>query len=239
MAVIKPADRGAGVGEAIPLHLGDLARQGERIKAIAAAQAEAIIAGARAEAERLLAGGREVGRVEGLAQGREEGLRRGAEEGRAAALDERRAAMEVIEKAWASALGEFNARRDDLVLRGEQDVVRLAMGIARRVVKRALAHDPTLVLEQVRAALALVVTPTRVVLSVHPADEALVRDALPSLAAAIGASAHVDLDADAAVSRGGCVVRTPGGRIDATIEAQLDRLAEALVDAPGAGGTGG
>ena len=44
------------------------------------------------------------------------------------------------------------------------------------------------------------------------------------------AAAHVIVEADSSVSRGGCIVESPFGFVDATIDAQFQELARALLD---------
>jgi len=47
----------------------------------------------------------------------------------------------------------------------------------------------------------------------------------------LGVCEHADLREDVAVGRGGCVVRSARGSIDATIETQLERIAATLLPA--------
>ena len=63
----------------------------------------------------------------------------------------------------------------------------------------------------------------------HPRDRAAIEQILPEISAALGQSVHVHLHEDAAIGRGGCVVATINGHVDATIAMQLDRLAAALL----------
>jgi flagellar biosynthesis/type III secretory pathway protein FliH len=68
-------------------------------------------------------------------------------------------------------------------------------------------------------------------LRVHPDDLAALAAARPAWLAELGVQADVALVADPAVGRGGCIVETPAGRIDARLETQLDALERALRDA--------
>jgi flagellar biosynthesis/type III secretory pathway protein FliH len=61
---------------------------------------------------------------------------------------------------------------------------------------------------------------------VHPDDFELVRDAAEDLANRVGGIHRIDVVAERRIDRGGCVVRTVEGEIDAGIGAQLDRAAE-------------
>lgn len=232
MALIRKSVAETLSREAIVLDLGDLVRQGEQIKARARAEADRILAEAQAERQRLIADAAEVGRQEGFARGVEEGRKQGEAAGRDAALGEWREKLIALESGWTQALAAFESERERMLLEAKQDIVELAATVARLVTKRAVTLDPGSVADQVAAVLALLTRPTRVVLAVNPADAPIVREALPSLAQRFTAAAHVEIATDEQVSRGGCIARTAGGTIDATIDTQLERIAEALLPGP-------
>src|ERR1700752_854723 len=102
--------------EAIVLDLGDLAAQGELLKAQARAEAERIIAEAQAERNRLIAGAVEEGRKQGIAQGVQEGGVQGEAAGKQAALVEFRERLTKLEAAWVASLAAFESDRDTLIL---------------------------------------------------------------------------------------------------------------------------
>ncbi|HYF14953.1 MAG TPA: FliH/SctL family protein [Phycisphaerales bacterium] len=232
MAVIRQHDAQRLADRALMLDLGDLKRQGEAILARAREQGEAIVAGARRERERIGAEHFEQARREGLEAGRKQGLEEGRRAGHEAGLAERREAVAALEKAWAEALKGFEARRVEMHQQAREDVLRLAVVLAERVVKRALETDPSLVVDQVGSVIGLIGRPTRLRVHVHPDDKPLVREALPGLCAAVGGMSNVELLADPLLARGSCVVRTEGGgEVDASIAAQLDRIAAALLPA--------
>lgn len=230
MAVIKKSDAAGSARDAVVLDLGDIARQAEMLRRRAREQAEAIVAEARAEHDRLVSSGYAEGHAAGKSAGYAEGVARGEEEGRQRATRDARVKLDEIEKAWTEALDDFADRRHHLLVESKESVIRLALAIAERVIHRAVAADERIALAQVEHALKLIGRPTRVAVLVHPEDGAMVRRALPSISARLGAIEHVVCEEDASVTRGGCVVRTAeGGEIDASLETQIQRIAQTLV----------
>lgn len=230
MAMIRQADARTLARDAVPLDLGDLARQGEALVAAARAEAARLVALGRAERDRLVAGAAEQGRREGFAQGLEEGRRAGREEGRAAALEESRARLSELDAAWTRALEEFSGVRDRLLSEARRDVLELAIRLAGMVTKRAIAAEPASVADQLEAVLGVLARPTRLVIEVNPDDLPLVMEALPTLAERYRLATHVETVGEASLSRGSVVARLPsGGSIDATIETQLERIAASLL----------
>ncbi len=115
--------------------------------------------------------------------------------------------MDMLQQAMASALADA------------------ATALARQVVRGELATHPqqvALVAREARETLLL--SARHVTVRVHPDDQPLVAQGAEEVLAARGAR----LVADAAVTRGGCVVESDIGIIDASIESRWRRAAAAL-----------
>jgi flagellar assembly protein FliH len=236
MAVIKRADAETMTRQAIVLDLGDLARQGERMRQEAASDAQKIRLEAEAHRRKLIRGAEDEGRKEGLARGLAEGREQGREEGRAQALAEMQERLATLEAAWAAGLDELNAARGALLASARTEALRLALDIAERITRRQVEIDPGAVEGPIAAALELISVGTRAVVCVHPEDEAAAKEALPKLSARLDAAQHAEVRAEASIARGGCVVRTPGGAVvDADIETQIARVVGALRAGAGIG----
>jgi flagellar assembly protein FliH len=234
MPIVKNTHAARIARDAVVLDLGDLRRQTELIIANAQREAERIIHHGRDEARRLIAEADRIGHEQGLARGRDEGRAAGLEEGRATAVEQMRTQLDGLVDRWASTLGGFDADRQRLMLEAQQDVLALSLAMGRKIVHRVPAIDPTVVQDQVREAIAIVLEPSAVTIAVHPDDRTLVQQVIPELTASLPSGAHVSLVDDASIERGGCVVRTGRGVIDARLDVQLDRVVEALL--PGAAG---
>jgi flagellar assembly protein FliH len=235
MPVLRDNHAGRSGMTAIAMYLGDLRGQGDRLVAAARAEADRILADARAERERLVATARDEGHAAGFAQGLAQGVEEGRRQGHAQALSQASPRLTAIAAAWEQALQRHAQSHDRLLDDARGELLDLALQIARRVVRRAVDTDPAAVLPQVHAVLAQMGRATRAVIHVHPDDEALVREALPGVVAALGSAPAHDLRADPSVEPGSCRLTTPaGGHIDASISIQLDRIAQAIVPDRGA-----
>jgi flagellar biosynthesis/type III secretory pathway protein FliH len=173
------------------------------------AAARAIIDSAHAEAAGLRARAVEDGRAEGIRLGREE------------ASAELAPAVSALEQALAEARAVRGAMLDE----GEARAAQFAVAIAEKVVAGALEVEPERVVDVVRGALRGLLDGDRIVVCVHPDDVELVR------AAGLGSpEAHIEVHAERRVDRGGALVRTAVGEVDARIESKLDAV-RALVAA--------
>jgi flagellar assembly protein FliH len=99
---------------------------------------------------------------------------------------------------------------------------------AEQALAAAVAVDPERVLSVVRGALRRIVERERVNVLVSPDDLEMVREHLAGVIAELGGVEHCEVQAERRVPRGGAVVRTAEGEVDATLETKLERASEVL-----------
>jgi flagellar assembly protein FliH len=180
-------------------------------------EADAVMeAMARAEAD--AAAIREAARAEGFAAGQAEAI----------------AALEPALAALQQAAAAVQADRVAAAARLERQAVELALMLAEKVLAGAIAVEPERVVESVRGALRGLVERERITVLVHPDDLELVRETMDGVRATLGGIEHCEVQAERRVARGGCVVRTPDGDIDARVETKLQRAREVVEQALGA-----
>jgi flagellar biosynthesis/type III secretory pathway protein FliH len=168
----------------------------------------------------------------------EEEMRRACREaeeaGREAARSEFERMRADLEAETRSAVGVFTGAAS--ALQGErvavleesaQQVVDLALRLARAVVRARIEADPGAVLPLVRELLQRAAAAGSLTIRLSPRDHAHLTanaDSLPGIAGTEG----LRLRADAAVPPGGCVLETEAGKLDARVETQWERIEEAL-----------
>lgn len=172
-----------------------------------------------------LASAREEARLEGHAAGLAEGRAAGLAEGRAAGFDEGRgqAAQEKTQlQQIASSFGCAVAQAEQ---RMAEELLDLALDLAKAMLKSAFAVRPELVLPIVGEAVRYLPSLQQpALLFLHPDDAALVKDQMGN---ELG-NAGWHLVEDAHLERGGCRVETASNQIDASTPTRWQRLAGAL-----------
>ncbi len=166
-----------------------------------------------------------------LASIEREAFAKGYEQGERAGLEAGSARTEAMLRQLTQTIEELAHLRKAMIRQTEEQMVRLALAMAKRVVRREIALDKDFALAMARVALDRLGERTSTSIRLHPDD----------FAVAAGrqveewAGAHVSVVSDAAVTRGGCVVESDLGMVDGTIEAQFDEIARAvLVPGPSA-----
>jgi flagellar assembly protein FliH len=152
-----------------------------------------------------------------FAKGYAQGERAGAEAAATRAEGMLRRLSQTIE--------ELVALRAEIVRRTERQTVQLILAIAERVVQREVTLDRHLLVGMARAALDRLGDQGTATIRLHPDDYNVICAGRPS-----PDEGPVRVVPDAVVTRGGCLVQSDFGFIDAAPEAQFRELAQALFD---------
>ena len=129
--------------------------------------------------------------------------------------------------AIVNAVADFRRERTDYYQKIEEEAVRLALSIARKVLHREAQVDPLLLMGIVRVALGRIEGATGVALAVHPEKAA---DWRRFLASAMEAARVPDVVEDAAMALDECELRTSMGVAALGLEVQLKEIERGLMD---------
>lgn len=166
--------------------------------------------------------GKEEGLQQGIPQGRQQGLEEGYAEGFAKGTqqgyEEKIHLLQTQAQAFSElleALGEPFKKLDEEV---EQELVKLAIGIATQIIRREIKINPGQVVAAAREAISVLpLASQKITIHLHPEDADLVRSAL-SLE---DVSTSWSIFEDPLITRGGCQIDTEVSHVDATIEHRL------------------
>lgn len=153
---------------------------------------------------------------------REEGRRTGEMEARQRLEERQRLEWERL----ARSVEEVASHKARLRRETEAEVVRLAVNVARRILRRELTVDPGAVEGLVKAALERVSAREITKVRVAPAGRAL----LEQMLARIGPAVAIALEADTTLEGGGILIETPRGTLDASVEGQLAEIERGFAD---------
>jgi flagellar assembly protein FliH len=156
--------------------------------------------------------------AEARQSGFQEGLRRGRDEA-AAAVDQTLARM-------AETLRELALMKRKVRNEAEQELVKLSLAIARRILYRELSTDPESIHGIVHAALQKLQNREIVRVRVYPAAAAAVRAAFER----VTSSAAVEIVADTGLETGAILFETALGDLDASVETQLQEIQRGFAD---------
>jgi flagellar assembly protein FliH len=149
---------------------------------------------------------------------------RGYADGERAGIAATEARVEEVVARLAATIEEIAGLRTGVMRRAERDLVRLAIAMAERVLRREVDIDRELLVVMARVAIDRLGENGTATIHLHPSDHDAV---VARRSTELGPS--VELVADPAVPRCGCLVRSPFGTIDVGIESQVRELSRALL----------
>jgi flagellar assembly protein FliH len=150
----------------------------------------------------------------------------GYHKGELAGLEQAKAVLDPVADQLARTAADLAQTRRKLRREAEDDVVKLSLAIARRILHRELSIDPDAILGVVKAALHQLEGREIDRLRVSPEDAEVVRRHLESA----GAPQRFEIAPDARLGRGCAVFETARGNMDASIDTQLEEIQRGLVD---------
>jgi flagellar assembly protein FliH len=162
--------------------------------------------------------------------GRERGVQEGRQAEREAQAASQAAAEQERARQSAVLLESFAQERERYLQAVEHEVVKLALAVAARILRREAQMDPLLLTGAVRVALGQLSSSTQVRLRVPPAELNLWTEAmalLPNLAMKPVVMAGEEM------RLGDCVLETELGSVDLGIRAQLGEIERGFFDRAG------
>jgi flagellar assembly protein FliH len=141
------------------------------------------------------------------------------------------AAHEAMREPFARALTSFQQAAEAIlhlrtqVLRlAEEDVITLAFHFARKVIHQEALNNREVLSTTLRHALDRLIDRDNIVVRVSPADLQQALELQADLLNIFGGIKALTIQADATIGRGGCVVESTFGEIDARLEAQIEEI---------------
>ena len=192
----------------------DAESEAENIVARAKSEAAQIIADAEAERDRL----RNEAETNGFEQGHKEGYEKGSAE------------VERLVDRMHRILEAVMQRREEILADTESQIVELVILMARKVIKILSENQKNVVMANTLAALKKVKTRGEVTLRVNLEDVKLTSEHAQEFIAHVENIKGITVLEDSSVERGGCIVETDFGAIDARISSQLQELENKILE---------
>jgi len=193
-------------------------READEAAQKAIAEAERRVSELEAQAgARLEVAEREAAK-KGAAAGREEGFREG------------RAEVERLVNRLHLILDRAMEKRSEILEQAEVQVVELVLLVAKKVVKVISENQKSVVIQNISQALRKLKTKADVVVRVNIADLELATEHIKDFVALAENARKMTIVEDTTVDKGGCVIETDFGEIDARISSQLSELEDRILE---------
>ena len=146
--------------------------------------------------------------------------------GEASAMQRAQQKLDPVLKSFNAVIAELATMRKRTRAEAEEDAMRLAIAIARRVLYRELSTDPEAILGLVKAAFEKLNARETHRLRLSPSDAALVGEQRAKLQMPPG----LEIVADRSLTVGSAIFETSRGDLDASVDTQLAEIDRGLTD---------
>lgn len=199
--------------------------QAQVIKADAEKEAQDIVNKAQAEAHEIIAKAHsEENEI------RDSAYRKGYDEGQKSGYNDGQSELNrLIERVHKIVESVMN-RREEILRDTEQQIVDLVILMTRKIVKIISENQKGVVLSNVLSALKKVKTRCSVIIRVNIEDLKLTSEHTGEFIKRVEAVQGITVIEDSSVDKGGCVVETDFGAIDARIASQLGELENKILE---------
>ncbi len=156
-------------------------------------------------------------------EGREKGHAEGFEQGENQAREECGPVLESAQN-LIQTLSEF---RRNMYPKVEREMIEMVLALVKKIIHVELSTKEENVQEMIRLAVQSVLDKESMTIQVHPKDKEYAEKFRPELAALFGEIKNVTFEENPGIERGGCVVESNFGTVDARmdqLEAQIDKL---------------
>ncbi len=194
-------------------------------------KAEEIIRKARAEAKKLIEETKLYSQS-AFSQAERDGFVKGKEDGFEAGREE----MSNVIKEAKNVLDQAFKERELLFRSIEPEVAKLAIRIAEKIIQTQVDTNEDIVINMIRGSLEKVKQRDEVIIKVNQADYDYAKERKDIFARMVEGLKNMDIVVDPGVEKGGCIIETNLGNVDARISTQIHTLELAFEQVEKGGG---
>ncbi len=158
-------------------------------------------------------------------------VRRATEEGNKQRQDGHEAGYQEGLAQVTELLVKARLEQEQLLKNANKDLMDLAFRIAEKIIGKQLEMEPKTILSVVNQALQNVRQSKQITIRVHPDDAKILKRDPDQLQETLGRQRIIDVMEDKKVHRGGCIIESEIGTVEAQLHTQLERLKKVLLHA--------
>jgi flagellar assembly protein FliH len=199
--------------------------QAQKIRQDAEDEAQKIIAEAKATAAEL-----ESDIKQRVTQTEREAYERGYTEGHQKGYDEGKAEVARLIERLHTILTRAIDKRNEIIEESETQIINLVLLIVKKVIKVISENQKNVVINNVVQALRKLKSRGDVVIRVNLADLELTSEHVKDFMKMVENVKSITVLEDSSVDRGGCIIETDFGQIDARVSSQLHEIEEKILE---------
>jgi len=132
-------------------------------------------------------------------------------------------------RSLAESVAALDGMRERLIRESEDDLLRLSIMVAKRIIQQELSQDRRILAQFVAEATREIMDQEEIVICLNPDDCRVVSANRHLYLGGVGEKRQLTIKPDASIDAGGCVVDSPIGLVDARVDSQLAEIFKRLM----------
>jgi len=156
--------------------------------------------------------------TQGFNNGKEAGIKEGKDE------------IRPLIDNFLSISKKISDEKELVIQEAEKEVITLCYLIAKKIIKKELEKDDKIILTMIKESLEFISDETDLVLKLNPEDYNVIKEYEKKLKNMLKDVKNFRIESDDKITRGGCLLETNTGEVDARLETKLNELERVLLE---------
>ncbi len=161
-------------------------------------------------------------------KGKAEGLRLGAEKGSSDAASVYNKNILEIQQSVASFLKKFEDSKREIFSHSEHIILKLCLEISRKIISSEVATRQDVILNVTKKALSYMAEREKLVIRIAPDDLEILNEKRDFWEPVTEKLKNVTIEPDERVNKGGCIIESNSGTVDARLGIQIDEITDLI-----------
>ncbi|TFH50441.1 MAG: hypothetical protein E4G89_03405 [Methanothrix sp.] len=136
--------------------------------------------------------------------------------------------IEPLFDTFNKAIDELSCMRQSIIENHQDQLLEIIFLITEKIIHRSIELTPEVILDTVRTASSHLMGTDDIRLRLHPSDFEYIREIENILDKKLSGKKQIHVIEDTSIDRGGIIIDTEFGEIDATIRSQIDHMKDML-----------
>lgn len=163
-------------------------------------------------------------------QGYQEGVATGKQQGHNQALSENQAIIETTMAELKASIDDIIAERNNIFSDNEESILKFALHVAEKIIGSEVTQNQKALMSIITDALQKITDSDRVAIKANKEDIPILKAQLPYIETKLPGVKNISIQEDISIKKGGAIIETELGFIDATLSAKLSIIEKALLE---------
>ena len=163
--------------------------------------------------------------------GLNEGLKKGHAAGYEKGKKDTHEAVAKVQQNLAAVLKDFAQKKEDVLSMSERKTLEIVFLAVERIIHQEVKTDPNIILNVLKAAILEVAKTDKITVKVNPKEAEAVGQGKEFWVPINAQFSEIRVDEDSRIERGGCIIESTAGSVDARISTQIAGIREIFLKA--------